>query len=336
MLVVTIVATALCAFGGVAELAEDSFWGYGIFSYICKKHQKDMATFTIYTYLFSPVTRGSQADLFAGDAHFSPAEAYDRRHTLLDECFAEATPFFTLHMEKKDYGCKLLARHGGIIVFRLANSRKWKHEVQFKEVDDRDEPSCLVIVDNREAGIQSLCIQCKQKAFAQTRRVAALLEEAFNRHLRPHRLRVGIQAKYHTSEFWQTVDKHAEGLDWVEFHFPYPNLPQLSDKVAFIKHLALETNSEPSVRLTGQNGEKVLVDKRLEFIVRAVEYCAASGRPVLLKPKGGRRVEVGTLSPVKEELPDAVFEKLGETDLFDTALEPVSELLNRIKLWYDA
>ena len=302
-----------------------------------QKISKGMAIFTIYTYLFSPVTEDGGRDLFAEDALArSPAAAYDARHTLLDEYFAAATPFFTLRTKKKDYGCKLLARHGGIIVFRLANSRKWKHEVQFKEVDDRDEPSCLVIIDNREKGIQSLCIQCKQKAFTQTRQVAALLEEAFNHHLRPHRLRVCIQAKYHTSEFWQTVDKHAEGLDWVEFHFPYPNLPQLSDKVAFIKHLALETNSEPSVRLTGQNGEKVLVDKRLEFIVRAVEYCAASGRPVLLKPKGGRRVEVGTLSPVKEELPDAVFEKLGETDLFDTALEPVSEWLKRIKLWYDA
>ena len=296
-----------------------------------------MATFTIYTYLFSPVTADGQGDLFARDAQQPPAAAYDARHTLLDECFAEATPYFTLHTEKKDYGCKLLARRGGIIVFRLANHRKWTHEVQFKEVDERDEPSCLVILDNREAGIQSLCIQRKQKAFGKTRQVAALLEEAFNRHLTPHRLRVGIQAKYHTSEFWQTVDKHmAGGFDWVEFHFPYPNLPQLSDKVAFIKQLALDTNSEPSVRLTGQNGEKVLLDKRLEFIVRAVEYCAASGRPVLLKPKSGRRVEVGTLSLVKEELPDAVFEKLGETDLFDTALEPVNELLNRIKLWYDA
>ena len=169
-----------------------------------------MAIFTIYTYLFSPVTEDGGRDLFAEDALARfPAAAYDARHTLLGEYFAAATPFFTLRTKKKDYGCKLLARHGGIIVFRLANSRKWKHEVQFKEVDDRDEPSCLVIIDNREKGIQSLCIQCKQKAFAQTRQVAALLEEAFNHHLRPHRLRVGIQAKYHTSSGERPVSASA-------------------------------------------------------------------------------------------------------------------------------
>lgn len=299
-----------------------------------------MALFTIYTYLFSPVTERRQEELFApplpGSPASSAAAAYGERHARLEVLFPLSAEAFSLRTCKKVYVCKLLARRDGILIFRIANSRKWKHELDFREFDDRDEPSCLVIMDNREEGLQSICIQNKQKAFSTTRQVARILEEAFNLHLEPSRLRVGIKEQYHTSEFWQAVDKHTEGIAWVEFHFPYPNLPQLSDKVAFVKQLAQETNSEPTIRLNGQNGETVLVDKQLEFIVRAVEYCAASGRPILLKPKGGRKVEVGTLRPVREELPDAVFEKLGETDLFDTRLEPVTEFLNKIRRWYDA
>lgn len=288
--------------------------------------------------MFSPVTTHTTlGNLFPDLTTDAPTveQTYRDRHRIMGDFFASRDKLFALQAKGKEYHCKMLANRDGVIVFKVANSRKWKHELDFNVFDDRDEPSCNVIIDNRPEGIQSICIQNKTTAFKHPRQVAAILEEALNPYLKAFRLQVGIKAKYHTSEFWQTLDKHPEGIDWIEFHFPYPNMPEITDKVRYIEELARETNSEPSLRLVGQNKENVVVNRRVDFITQALEACAASGKSILIKPKKGHRVEIGTLCPVKEELPDAVFKRLGEADLFTPDLQPLLEFLKGIKLWYD-
>lgn len=124
-------------------------------------------------------------------------------------------------------------------------------------------------------------------------------------------------------------------LKGVEFHFPYPNMPQISDLVSDIEHLARQTNTEPVLNLRGQNKENVVISRDMEFILKAIAACAASGRPILIKPRGKRRVQVGTSSLVKEELADTVFDNLEEKDLFDGKFTLILEFLKGIKLVYD-
>lgn len=54
-----------------------------------------------------------------------------------------------------------------------------------------------------------------------------------------------------------------------------------------------------------------------------------------LKPRGLRRKEIGTLSEVKEELADSVFENLEKQDLFNGNFIHILEFLKKIKLIYD-
>lgn len=261
-------------------------------------------------------------------------QLYNERHRILGDFFSGKTGDFALKGKEKEYGCKMLVNKDGVIVFRIENRKKYDREWHFEHTSELDAPSCVVIIDNRADSRQTVCIQNRKKSFDKPQKVAEILETALNRHLVRHRLHVGIKAKYATSEFWRTVGLHPEGIESVEFHFPYPNMSEISDLVTEITSLARTTNSEPTLSLHGQNKENLTLSPDMDFIVRAIAACAASGKPVLIKPKGKRRVEIGVYSPVKEELPDAVFDRLGEADLFDN-LTPLLEFLKGIKLVYD-
>lgn len=294
-----------------------------------------MATFNVYTYLFSPITQKWAGELFASGPAKPLEERYRERHQYLEAFFKGRERFFSIRAAGREYGCMMLARKDGVIVFRIAKSHKHRRELKFKEFEEADEPSCIIIVDNREEGMQTICIQKKTKAFDKPQTVAEILEKALNKYLEPFHLRVDIKAKYTTSEFWRMVDKHPKGIEWVEFRFPYPNMPEISDLVGDIEKVARETNSEPTLKLQGQNKETLRLDPQLGFIVKAIAACAASGRPVVLKPKGASVVHVGTLSQVREEVSDRVFKRLEEKDLFDTDLTQVLEFLKNVKLVYD-
>lgn len=293
-----------------------------------------MALFTVYTYQFSPVTE-IQGELFPDTSCKSLTQLHAERHQILGTFFNTRSRYFSLHAGGTDYGCMMLANRDGVVVLRIANEKHDKREIHFKVFSQEDQPSCLVIIDNREGGMQTVCVQNKSKSFSKTQHVAMILESALNDYLLRYRQRVSIKAKYVTSEFWNTLDKYPQGIERVEFHFPYPNMPQISSLVSDIEQLAWQTNTEPVLDLKGQNRENVVLSRDMEFILRAIAACAASGRPILIKPKGKKRVQIGTESLVKEELPDGVFGNLEEQDLFDGNFTLILEFLKGIKLVYE-
>ena len=71
------------------------------------------------------------------------------------------------------------------------------------------------------------------------------------------------------------------------------------------------------------------------WLLSAIKACAASGRPILIKPRGTEVRKIGIESPVLEELPDAVLKELDEKDLFDSRFQLIVEFLNAIKLVYE-
>lgn len=304
-----------------------------------------MATFTIYTYQFSPLT-SSQGDLFTHTFLDPPGQSliraeyflnvlHEERHIWLARFFNEQPREFFLSDGTKQYECKILANQSGVVVLRIANEKSDKREIHFQEFREKNQPSCLVIIDNREEGIQTVCVQHRPQAFRSTKRVAAILESALNNYLKRCRLRLGIKAKYFTSEFWSTLSKNPQGIEQVEFHFPYPNMAAISDLVSEITVMAKQTNSEPTLSLKGQHGENLHITPEMEFVINAIKACAASGYPVFVKPRGLRRKEIGTLSEVKEELADSVFENLEKQDLFNGNFIHILEFLKKIKLIYD-
>ena len=127
-----------------------------------------------------------------------------------------------------------------------------------------------------------------------------------------------------------------KGIDSVDFPFAYPNLPEISDMVGdYMNNIARQTNSEPTLHLKGQNKESVRLSREDLWLLSAIKACAASGRPILIKPKGSELRKIGVDSPVYEEIPDVALKDLDQKDLFNSKYEIIIECLNTIKLVYE-
>lgn len=103
----------------------------------------------------------------------------------------------------------------------------------------------------------------------------------------------------------------------------------------YFTDLAKRTNSEPTLHLQGQNHESVNLDPTDIWLLNAIKACAASGKPILIKPKGSQVRKIGVESPVIEEIADIAVKELSSRDLFDSKFNLIVEFLNKIKLVYE-
>ena len=146
------------------------------------------------------------------------------------------------------YEHMLVAKENGIIVLKIANNTHPERERNFSRWKEEDHPSLYVLIDNREEGKQVIAIENRIQAFSETKTVATIMEDSFNRHLYKNRLEVSISAKYHTHEFWNVVKEYDEGIASVKFNFPYPNLPQISDIESNQPYSLTSYSNSPSQR----------------------------------------------------------------------------------------
>lgn len=296
-----------------------------------------MARFQIFTYMFRPMMENQLDIPFEEFEAVDIQASLDRKQDFTDNClnndFQLQFGFGDVHYAHKTY-----IHQNGIYVFRIANSghKPTKVEYDFKMEEAANHPSCLVIIDNRKDR-QVIAIE-RNSAFGKSPSLSAIIQTTLRKALASQRLTLDVRPKFHTSEFWQVVRTSLaqKGIETVDFPFAYPNLPAISDMVGeYMNDVARRTNSEPTLHLKGQNGESVQLDENDLWLLSAIKACAASGRPILIKPKGMEVRKIGTESPVIEEIPDSTLKDLGEKDLFDTKYLGIVEFLNSIKLVYD-
>ena len=300
-----------------------------------------MSKFQIYTYMFHPMMENQLEIPFENFEQVNVQDSINRKqeilHNILDE-FADNSkkdrkPF---RFNGDDYSQRTYIHRDGITVMRIANNKKMKIEQDFNVVELDNHPSCLVIIDNRKDR-QVIAIE-RNKAFNKTELVGTIIQTTLRQLLAKSRLSLDVKGKYHTAEFWQVISSAMtlKGIESVEFPFPYPNLPEVSDMVgSYFTEWARRTNSEPTLHLEGQNGESVRVSKEDIYILQAIKACAARGRPILIKPKGSSIRKIGVDSPVLEEVPDVALKELDKKDLFESKYQVVVEFLNTIKLVYE-
>lgn len=234
------------------------------------------------------------------------------------------------------YPHKVYIQCNRIYVMRIANNKETRREKNFNITNEMDNPSCVVIIDNRK-NRQIIAIE-NNTAFNDVNDVANIFQKTLCGYLKVHRLSVDVKAKYHTAEFWEINKKFAstKGIDYVEIPFGYPNLPAVSDLIGgLMRDVALSTNSEPTLKLKGQNNESVLLNENDLWIVNVIKACAASGRPILIKPRGMPLKKIGLEKPVVESLPKTLFRNMNKTRNNDKRYAVIEEFLNNIKLWYD-
>lgn len=300
-----------------------------------------MAKFQIFQYLFRPVME-NQTELPAEEFQaVNIQDSIDHKQELLGSVlndFAceqdEQNKYYQFNGETFKY--RSFINQGDIYVIRIANNKKTKLEADFNVSEFDNHPSCLVIIDNRKDR-QTIAIE-RNAAFSKSSMVADILQYTFRLKLLSRRLTLDIAGKFHTAEFWQVRNASMElkGIEFVDFPFAYPNLPAISDLVGeYFTNLAKRTNSEPTLHLQGQNHESVNLDPEDIWVLNAIKACAASGKPILIKPKGSQVRKIGVESPVIEEIADIAVKDLSSRDLFDSKFNLIVEFLNKIKLVYE-
>lgn len=300
-----------------------------------------MAKFQIFQYMFRPVMENQAGlpyeEFQAVDVQKSLDEKQELLGIVLDDYACEQNEFKKYYQFNGEaFKYRSFINQGDIYVMRIANNKKTKLEADFNVSELDNHPSCLVIIDNRKDR-QIIAIE-RNIAFSKSSMVADILQNTFRLKLLSHRLTLDIAGKFHTAEFWQVRNESMQfkGIESVDFPFAYPNLPAISDLVGdYFTNLARRTNSEPTLHLQGQNHESVNLDPNDMWILNAIKACAASGKPILIKPKGSQVKKIGVESPVIEEIADVAVKELGSSDLFDSKFNLIVEFLNRIKLVYE-
>lgn len=296
-----------------------------------------MAKFQIYTYMFRPVMENKMEIPFEEFQKIDVQDSLDRKQELTSEVL-DNNEKLKFKFNTVEYAHKMYIGQNGIYVLRIANTghKPAKVENNFKVMKQQNHPSCIVIIDNRQDR-QIIAIE-HNKAFGKDPSLAVIIQTTLRKALQNYRLTLDVTQKYHTSEFWQVVDNSMmlKGIDYVDFPFAYPNLPEISDMVGeYMNNIARQTNSEPTLKLKGQNNESVNLSREDQWLLSAIKACAASGRPILIKPKGSELRKIGVNSPVYEEISDETLTELDQKELFDSKYNIIVEFLNTIKIVYD-
>lgn len=292
-----------------------------------------MARFTIYTYLFKPINEPYQPDMFSPEVKAD--ESMEKKLEIFGDFFKNDSTM-KFHRGNQRFGHLVVGQREGIIVMRIANNTLQVHEKEFNRWTEEDHPSLYVLIDNRTDGKQVIAIENRPQAFGDTKTVANIMEETFNRNLLHYRLQVQVNAKYHTHEFWDVVSQYERGIASVTFKFPYPNLPEISDMVSeFYTDLAIRTNSEPKVTLTSPTKERMKLEQGDIIIEKMIKAASASGKLIMMRPKGAQKWRrIGLETPVQEELSEQALKGIGEGELIPRKWKAVEDFMNKIKTFY--
>ena len=293
-----------------------------------------MAKFQIYTYMFRPVMENQMEIPFEEFQKIDVQDSLDRKQDLTSEVLDDNEKL-KFKFNTVEYAHKMYIGQDGIYVLRIANTghKPAKVETNFKVMKQENHPSCIVIIDNRKDR-QIIAIE-NNSAFGKDPSLAVIIQTTLRKALQNHRLTLDVTPKFHTSEFWQVVDTSMmlKGIEYVDFPFAYPNLPEIVGD--YMNNVARQTNSEPTLHLKGQNKESVRLSREDLWLLSAIKACAASGRPILIKPKGSEIRKIGVDSPVYEEISDVALDELDQKDLFNSKYDVIVEFLNTIKLVYE-
>ncbi len=292
-----------------------------------------MTRFTIYTYLFKPINEPYQPELFSPEV--KAEESMAKKLEIFGDFFRVDFPL-KFHRGNQRFDHLVVGQRKGIIVMQIANNTLQVHEQKFNRWMEEDHPSLYVLIDNRTDGKQVIAIENRPQAFSDTKTVANIMEETFNRNLQPKRLQVQVNAKYHTHEFWDVVSQYEQGIASVTFKFPYPNLPEISDMVGeFYTDLARRTNSEPKTTLTSPTKERMKLEHGDIIIEQMIKAASASGKLIMMRPKGAQKWRrIGLETPAQEELSEQALKGLGDGEVIPRKWKAIEDFMNRIKTVY--
>lgn len=235
------------------------------------------------------------------------------------------------------YAAKIMMNQGGIILLRLQKDRTHEYEMGFKMLKQKEQPSSMIIIDNRHEQ-QRVLIEYKKDVFAPST-IARMMESTIGGWL-TRKYRVGLEMRlvYKKDQFWSVVQEFEHCIKKLVFDFPYPNMARPMDKLgASLKKFGVNLKGKVRVTTTSQPRDFLVIDPKdkNEDLDEIVSYLYEVGSPVNVYLVSGRRVKCFSKeNPTVIQVNDKIANYRGETDtsLFkDGFFETVAEKLNELK-----
>lgn len=144
-----------------------------------------MAKLALYTLRYIDKSAGYKDDLFKNDPDFDMTKYWANRQEYLAELFASDDALTFNVGDKKTYPHKVFrcSLNEKIIIMRFANVKEMLLERNFVEEPVEYNPSCYVIIDNRD-GCRRVVIQKISTAFTTTDQVAKVMEQVISEQLK--------------------------------------------------------------------------------------------------------------------------------------------------------
>lgn len=271
-------------------------------------------------------------------------EAMARHQELVDELFAtpdinnfkKGDNLFFLH-KGNYYGGKIVMNKEGIIMLRLQKTKFKEYELDYKIVTLKEEPSSLIIIDNRHEQ-QRILIERNKNTF-QPKTIATMLEKNIGAQLARKRVGIKIPLVFRKEQFWSVVNDYQRGIKKMILDFPYPNMARPMDKLgANLKKFGVDIRGKVRLTATAQRKDFLMIapKEENEVLDEIISYLSEVGSPVDIYLVNGRKVKcLSNENPIVVDVKQGITEYRGveeKDQLFnDRIYNAVVELLNSLK-----
>lgn len=235
------------------------------------------------------------------------------------------------------YAAKIMMNQNGVIMLRLQKERTREYEQNFKILKQKEQPSSMIIIDNRQDQ-QRVLIEHKKDVFAPFT-IARMMEQTIGSWLTKKYL-VGMEMRlvYKKDQFWSVVDQFRNCIKKLIFNFPYPNMARPMDKLgASLKKFGVAMKGKVRLVTTAQPRDFLVIAPREENadLDEIVSYLFEVGSPVEIFLVNGERVKCFSKeNPTIVHVHDKIANYRGEEEssLFATQFfDAVCEQLNFLK-----
>lgn len=239
--------------------------------------------FNIYTYQFKPIYQ--QRTLFC-DPDLEAQKAMDKKNII----FAEALKNAIFAYRNKRHNVQFIVSTSDFFIFRISNPRKIKIEKSFKVIEETNEPSVYVIINN-DKEVQRIALQQDPLAFSDTNVIASIITSTVRQVLQDAFLQISIRREYSRSEFWDIVKSNSDQITSIKFKFDYPNLPRVRSLIPeMLKDASARTRSSTTtLEFEAEKDETLYIDENDRDIQELNNGAADCGSEVAIGIKGLKR-----------------------------------------------
>lgn len=248
-----------------------------------------------------------------------------------------------------------LSLNPDIIIMRIANEKTKEVIQDFKRMEVRHEPPCMVIIDNRQ-GCRRVAIQRSKSSFSSTDSLGNILVSTLhNRMFHDHNIGIELFPQYYPQDFYKAWQAHRHHTSRIRFNVSGGDVPKSFEQAPAddnsIIGFAIKVNEESYKKKyntvielsSAETGAILPVDESSVFIRNLVNFHAATGAPIELVTTDGASFtcfiddDEDSSKIVTNEIDTPIMEALFEDNGIDRAKaeEKVLAFVNGMKYTVD-